>query len=78
MAYKIERSIIIAASPEAVWRIIQDPNRRTEWDARVIACRQTSDGEVQLGTSFEMVYNLTSHFQRSFKRISGRHLALYT
>jgi uncharacterized protein YndB with AHSA1/START domain len=39
MAYKIERSIIIAASPEAVWRIIQDPNRRTEWDARVIACR---------------------------------------
>lgn len=58
MTYKIERSITIAASPEAVWSIIQDPTRRTEWDARVIACRQTSDGEVQLGTSFEMVYNL--------------------
>jgi uncharacterized protein YndB with AHSA1/START domain len=58
MAYKIARSINIKRSPEQVWRVIQDPARRIEWDARVKSCRQTSPGDLRLGSTFDMIYDL--------------------
>ena len=58
MAYKITRSTNIKSSPERVWRVIQEPRRRVEWDARVNSCNKTSPGDVQLGSRFDIIYNL--------------------
>jgi hypothetical protein len=35
VAYRIESSVTVNAPAEAIWNLIQEPERRLEWDARI-------------------------------------------
>jgi carbon monoxide dehydrogenase subunit G len=55
MSYRIESTVIINAPREYVWKVIQDPERRTEWDARVVLVRQLTPGPLGRGGQLEVI-----------------------
>jgi Polyketide cyclase / dehydrase and lipid transport len=57
MGYRIECVVTIAAPVEWVWRTIQDPERRTEWDERVVSERLLKPGGPGKGNSFRITYS---------------------
>ena len=80
MAYRFERSVIIAASPEAIWKVVQEPSRRPEWDVRVkqvelLTPRPIGKGSRLgiWGTPMELVIELISWqpYRRSAIKLMG-------
>lgn len=57
MTYKIESSVSIEATPEQVWAVIQNPARRLEWDARIIANEVLTPGPIGKGTRSRVTYS---------------------
>jgi carbon monoxide dehydrogenase subunit G len=57
MAYRFERSVTIAASPEALWKVVQEPARRTEWDLRVTQVELLTPRLVGKGSRFGICYD---------------------
>ena len=55
MSYRIEGSVTINAPREYVWKVIQDPTRRIEWDERVVSVRQLSPGALTKGGQLEVI-----------------------
>jgi len=47
---KVERSITIAASPEAVYRVVMDPHRLSEWVSIHEGLEEAHDGELAAGS----------------------------
>jgi len=50
---KIAVSKMVDRSPEAVWKFIFDPANAPKYDPDIISAKQTSDGPVAVGTTFE-------------------------
>jgi len=50
---KIEASIVVDRPTEAVWKFIFDPSNAPKYDPDIISAKQTSDGPVAVGTTFE-------------------------
>jgi uncharacterized protein YndB with AHSA1/START domain len=58
-----EQSQQIGAAPEAVWRLVSDPNRLTEWVPTTTVSRPAGDDAVQLqGESHGHDYDTRSGF----------------
>src|SRR4051794_10411913 len=56
MTCRIEVSIQINAPREAVWTIMQDFARRTEWDERVVHAERLTPSAPTRGTRFRITY----------------------
>jgi len=50
---KIEVSTMVDRPPETVWQFIFDPSNAPKYDPDIISAKQTSDGPVAVGTTFE-------------------------
>ncbi|MGH2784870.1 MAG: SRPBCC family protein, partial [Actinomycetota bacterium] len=50
---KFEKSIIVNASPDKVFDYVSDLTKTTEWGSFSTAIRQTSQGPVGVGSTFE-------------------------
>ena len=50
---KIEVSTTVDRPPETVWRFLFDPANAPRYDPDIISAKQTSDGPVAVGTTFE-------------------------
>jgi len=50
---KIEASIVVDRPAETVWKFIFDPSNAPKYDPDIISAKQTSDGPVAVGTTFE-------------------------
>ena len=50
---KIAVSKMVDRPPEAVWKFIFDPANAPKYDPDIISAKQTSDGPVAVGTTFE-------------------------
>jgi len=50
---KIETSIVIDRPAETVWKFVADPSNASKYDHDIISAKQTSDGPVAVGTTFE-------------------------
>jgi hypothetical protein len=62
MSKRIEKSVIINAPKEFVWDLLQDINRRLDWDARVTLARILSAGPVKRGSRIQIntrMYGIT-------------------
>lgn len=51
---RLQREIIVAAPPEAVFAYLAEPERIGEWTPGVLAVRRTSSGPVGVGSTTEM------------------------
>jgi hypothetical protein len=58
MPYRFERSVSIKASPETVWTIAQEPERRLEWDVRVTAVELLTPRPMGKGARLHVSYNM--------------------
>lgn len=58
MSYRIESSVTILAPPEIVWTVIQDVDRRIEWDARVTAAKPLTPLPISKGTHIQTSMNM--------------------
>jgi hypothetical protein len=58
VGYRIECAVTIAAPVDLVWRTIQDPTRRTEWDVRVVSEYLLKPGGPGKGNSFRITYGV--------------------
>src|SRR4051794_6003252 len=58
MGYKVECAVAIAAPVDVVWRTIQDPSRRTQWDERVVSEYLLKPGPPGKGNSFRITYGV--------------------
>lgn len=58
MAYKIEESVKINAPRQLVWDIAQNPERRTEWDARVVSAEILSQGPAGKGAIVQVTVKM--------------------
>ena len=58
MTCRIEVSIAIDAPREAVWAIMQDFTRRTEWDERVVRAERLTPPPPGRGTRFRVTYSV--------------------
>jgi hypothetical protein len=58
MAYRFERSVTIASSPETIWEIVQEPSRRLEWDVRVRSVELLTPRPLGKGARFRISYNM--------------------
>jgi carbon monoxide dehydrogenase subunit G len=50
---KIEVSTMVDRPQETVWKFIFDPSNAPKYDPGIISAKQTSDGPVAVGTTFE-------------------------
>jgi len=50
---KIEASVVVNRPAETVWKFIFDPSNAPKYDPDIISAKQTSDGPVAVGTTFE-------------------------
>ena len=50
---KIEASIVVDRPAETVWKFMFDPSNAPKYDPDIISAKQTSDGPVAVGTTFE-------------------------
>jgi carbon monoxide dehydrogenase subunit G len=50
---KIAVSTMVNRPPETVWKFIFDPSNAPKYDPDIINAKQTSDGPVAVGTTFE-------------------------
>ena len=50
---KIEVSATVHRPPETVWKFVFDPTNAPKYDPDIISAKQTSDGPVAVGTTFE-------------------------
>jgi hypothetical protein len=58
MSQRIEISTIIHAPVEAVWAVMQDFTRRTEWDERVVEAAVLTPPPPGRGTRFRITYRV--------------------
>ena len=56
MGYRVECSVNIKAPREVVWRVVQDPARRKEWDVRVEHDEMLTPPPVRRGSRFRVTY----------------------
>jgi len=52
---KIETSIVIDRPAETVWKFVIDPSNAPKYDPDIISAKQTSDGPVAVGATFEEI-----------------------
>jgi len=50
---KIDTSVVIDRPAETVWKFVIDPSNAPKYDPDIISAKQTSDGPVAVGTTFE-------------------------
>ena len=50
---KIEASIVVDRPAETVWKFVFDPSNAPKYDPDIISAKQTSDGPIAVGTTFE-------------------------
>ena len=50
---KIETSVVVDRPPETVWKYVIDPSNAPKYDPDIISAKQTSDGPVAVGATFE-------------------------
>jgi len=50
---KIEASVVVDRPPEKVWKFVFDPSNAPKYDPDIISAKQTSEGPVAVGTTFE-------------------------
>ena len=58
MSVRIESTVVINAPREYVWMVIQDPERRIEWDERVVSVRQLTPRPIGRGTRMEIITSM--------------------
>jgi hypothetical protein len=58
MAYRIESSVTIQAPAEAIWELIQEPDRRLEWDARITGVTLLTPRPIAKGARTHVAYNM--------------------
>lgn len=58
MSYRIEASITIMAPPDVVWNVIQDVDRRLEWDARIRSVELLTPRPIGKGARTFLRYNM--------------------
>ena len=50
---KIEVNVVVDRPPETVWKFVFDPSNAPRYDPDITSAKQTSDGPVAVGTTFE-------------------------
>lgn len=55
MGHRVERALQVAASPEAAFDYVADFSRAQEWDPGIPSARRLDDGEIGVGSRFELV-----------------------
>jgi carbon monoxide dehydrogenase subunit G len=58
MSVRIESTVVINAPREYVWAVIQDPERRIEWDERVVSVRQLTPRPLGKGGRLEIITSM--------------------
>jgi hypothetical protein len=58
MSYRIESSITIMAPPDVVWKVIQDVDRRLEWDARITSVELLTPRPIGKGARTFLRYSM--------------------
>jgi uncharacterized protein YndB with AHSA1/START domain len=58
MSYRIEASVTINAPAEAIWPVIQDLDRRLQWDARVVSVERMTPLPLGKGTTTRLGYRI--------------------
>ncbi len=72
MGHRVERTLLVAASPEVAFDYVADFSRAQEWDPGIPSARRLDQGEIGQGSRFELVsrfgsteqtivYELTEH-----------------
>ncbi len=55
MGHRVERTLQVTASPEAAFDYVADFSRAQEWDPGIPSARRLDDGEIGVGSRFELV-----------------------
>lgn len=55
MAHRVERTLDVAASPEAAFDYVADFSRAQEWDPGIPSARRLDDGPIGIGSRFELL-----------------------
>ena len=55
MGHRVERTLQVAATPEAAFDFVADFSRAQEWDPGIPSARRLDDGEIGRGSRFELV-----------------------
>jgi uncharacterized protein YndB with AHSA1/START domain len=63
-AIEIEKSIVIDASPEVVFKAITDPNKLTNWFPNQVILEPKIGGKMK----FSSYKNYTRHYQRIYSK----------
>lgn len=54
MGHRVERTVEVAASPEAAFDFVADFSRAQEWDPGIPSARRLDDGPIGPGSRFEL------------------------
>lgn len=57
----VRESTDLAATPEAVWRVLAEPRRRGEWNEKIVRVERRTSGASRLGERYELRYRLAGH-----------------
>ena len=78
MPLAIDESIVVAASPEAVWRLLEDPSTWSTWWPACVEARTVDRRLIRDGSSLELALRpsfLTLRFRAGVEAATpGRHL----
>ena len=55
MGHRVERTLQVAATPEAAFDFVADFSRAQEWDPGIPSARRLDEGEIGRGSRFELV-----------------------
>ncbi len=73
---KTEASVMIDRPVEAVWKFITDLSNAPNWDKGLTECKQTSDGPIELGSTFVAIHPRLTYSERVSEYEPNRKLSL--